>query len=348
MKRALVTGATGMLGSYVVERLRAEGWEVRGLLRDPARTAAVEGLGAAPVAGDVTRLPSLHAAAAGCDMIVHTAAAIGAGSDWETFRAGNVAGTANVVAAAGGAGCRLVHVSSTSVLGPARYYPQPTDESAPLPLLPPGDAYGRSKQEAERIVLEAHAAGRIWAAVVRPPVMYGKRDRQFLPRLAPYLERGLFPLVNGGTTTLPLVHAHAVADGAVRAGLTDAAGGGVYHLTNDFDVTAAELVAYASIGLGRRVRAALVPPALAGPLFRALGLALLVAGRPDLAPRAAGLHDMLTRDNPFTSARARRELGWSPSIRPEEGLPEAFRWWSDHGRRRGGRPISPAGPAAPS
>ena len=40
--------------------------------------------------------------------------------------------------------------------------------------------------------------------------------------------------------------------------------------------------------------------------------------------------DFLTKDNPFTSDRARRELGWSPAVRPEQGVPEAFRWWLTH------------------
>ena len=343
MKRALVTGATGMLGGYVVERLLAGGWSVRGLVRDLSRAHAVEALGAQAFVGDVTSGDAVRAAATGCDAIVHAAAAIGPGSHWETFRAGNVVATENVVAAAQAAGSRLVHVSSTSVLGRDRYFASPTDESAPLPALPARDAYGRSKQEAERLVLAAHASGRIWATVVRPPMMYGRRDRQFTPRLAPLLERGVFPLVAGGRNTLSLVHAHAVADGAVRAVLTDRAGGRVYHLTNDFAVTVADLVRYASLGLRRRIRTPHVPVGAARAAFRALVPLLVVAGRRDLAPHAAGIFEMLTRDNPFTSERARRELLWSPVIRPADGLPEAFRWWSE--RRRG--PVSPAatGPA---
>jgi nucleoside-diphosphate-sugar epimerase len=42
---------------------------------------------------------------------------------------------------------------------------------------------------------------------------------------------------------------------------------------------------------------------------------------------SSGSLDFLTRDNPFTSERARRELGWSPPVRHEEGVPDAFRWW---------------------
>jgi len=104
-------------------------------------------------------------------------------------------------------------VSSTAVFGRARYRDEPTDETAPLPVLPEDDSYGRSKQDAERMVLEAHRQGRIWATAVRPPVMYGVGDRQFVPRVGPVLERRFFPLIAGGRTNLSLVHAGSVAQG---------------------------------------------------------------------------------------------------------------------------------------
>lgn len=344
MSRALVTGASGMLGGYIVQRLAGGGWEVRGLVRDPAQGLQVQALGAQVVIGDLSDGDALRGAAAGCDAIFHTAAAIGSSPDWEPFRMANVAGAENVIAAAEAAGSRLVHVSTTSVFGRHRYGPVPTDECAPLPDLPAHDAYGRSKQEAERLVLGAHAIGRVWACVVRPPVMYGRRDRQFAPRVGPVLEWGLFPLVAGGATTLALVHADSVAEGAIRAARSDAAGGRVYLLTNDFEVTSADLVRYASQGLGRKLRAARVPSGAARLGFRALALALGMAGRRDLAPHALGMFDMLSRNNPFTSQRARRELGWSPAIPPDQGLPDAFRWWSAH-RQDGRRSEVWSGPA---
>ena len=169
---------------------------------------------------------STLAAAAGCQAVFHAAAAIGVGGQWEAFEAPNVTGTRHIMEATEAAGARLVHVSSTAVFGSHRYRSTPTDEDVPLPRLPADDLYGRSKQDAERAVLAAHAAGRIWAAAVRPPLMYGRRDRQFVPRLAPLLERGVFPLVEDGATVLSLVHADSVADGAVRAVDTASAGGG--------------------------------------------------------------------------------------------------------------------------
>ncbi|HZD06237.1 MAG TPA: NAD(P)-dependent oxidoreductase [Longimicrobiales bacterium] len=286
MKRALVTGATGMLGSYVALRLRREGWEVRALCRRPEEAGWLSDRDIELAPGDLVDARSVRTAAGTCRAVVHAAAIIGTRGGVERFREVNVGGTRNVVAAAAAEGARLVHVSSTAVFGRARYRSEPTDESAPLPDLPVWDAYGRTKQESERLVLEAHRQGRIRATVVRPPVMYGVRDRQFMPRIGPVLERGVFPLVEGGRATLALVHADSVADGVVRALERDGAAGRIYHLTNDFEVTVA-----------------------------------------DLARHARGTLEMLTRDNPFTSLRARRELGWAPAVPPSEGLPEAFRWW---------------------
>jgi nucleoside-diphosphate-sugar epimerase len=342
VKRALVTGATGLLGGYVVERLVAEGWTVRGLVRDPSQRAGVDARGGEAVSGDVTDLAALRAAAAGCAGIVHAAAAIGAGGDGPAFQRVNVSGTENVLRAAEAAGSRVVHVSTTAVFGRQRYFAAPTDESAPLPALPADDGYGRSKQDAERVVRAAHAAGRVWATLVRPPMMYGRGDRQFVPRVAPLLRAGVFPLVAGGRNTLALVHAQAVADGAVRALGSDLAGGRCYHLTDDFPVTVADLVRGAAAGLGRRIHTPSVSAATARRLFAALAAVLEAVGRRDLAFHARGVFEMVTRDNPFTSARARRELGWSPTLHPADGLADAFAAWRDE--RRAVRPGA-RGPA---
>lgn len=325
--RALVTGATGMLGSYLVECLRDRGWSVRALVRSRERGAWLARFGAELVEGSLEDLDSLAAAANRCDAIFHAAAAIGAGGDWEEYRRGNVEGTSNVIEAASCVDARLVHVSSTSVYGAARYFDEPTDEDIPLPELPAHDVYGRSKQEAEAVVLAAHRTGTVWTSVVRPPVMYGRRDRQFAPRIAPVLQRGLFPRINGGRTTLALVHARHVAEGAILAAESDVAGGRVFLLANDFPVTVTDLVRCAEAGLGRRIYAPAVPEPVGKAGFAALGGILKAVRKGVLARHATGTFRMLTRDNPFTSERARRELGWSPSIQPEVGLTEAFRYW---------------------
>jgi nucleoside-diphosphate-sugar epimerase len=333
VRHALVTGATGQVGSYLVERLIADGWHVRALVRDPGRAARLEAAGVELRPGDILDERSVCAAAAGCDAIFHAAALVTARGNWNRYRAVNVDGTRHAITAAASSGARLLHVSSVAVYGgTSRYAATPTDEDTPLPPLPPHAYYARSKRESEQLVLEAHAAGRIWGCAVRPDVIYGRYDRQFVPRIARVLQHGLFPRIGTGRTTLAIVHAASVADGAVRAIASPIAGGRAYNLANDFDVTVNDLVHLAAEGLGREVRIIPVPLPVARAAFRLLCLGIRVTGGRVLATQVAGSLDFLTRDNPFSSDRARRELGWSPPVPPDIGIPEAFRWWKEHRR----------------
>ena len=333
MPTALVTGATGLVGHHVVERLRRDGWTVRAFVRDPARAGALSRAGVELATGDTLEPTGFARAARGCDVVFHTAAAVTPSGGWEAFRRPNIDGTRNAIAAAAAAKARLVHVSSVAVYGGTERYRggnRTTDEDAPLAELPNRAFYARSKRDSEALVLQAHDAGRLWATAVRPDVIYGTHDRQFVPRLARLLRRGVVPLVGGGRTTLAVVHAANVADGMVRAAVTEVAGGRAYNLANDFDVTVEEFFRLGSIGIGVKMRQIPVPYVLARA---ALGVFQLVApvllGTRFNAVGAATL-DFISRDNPFSSERARRELGWDPPVRPEDGVPEAFRWWSEH------------------
>jgi nucleoside-diphosphate-sugar epimerase len=330
---ALVTGATGLVGHHVVERLRRDGWSVRAFVRDPARAGALSRAGVELATGDTLEPSGFARAARGCDVVFHTAAAVTPAGGWEAFRKPNIEGTRNAIAAAAASKARLVHVSSVAVYGATERYRQggaKTDENAPLAPLADGAFYARSKRESEALVLEAHAAGRVWSTAVRPSVIYGTHDRQFVPRLARLLRRGFVPLVGGGSSTLAVVHAANVADGMVRAAATDAAGGRAYNLANDFDVTVEQFFRLGSAGLGVRMHRIPVPRLLARA---GLGVFQLVApllfGSRYNAVGSASL-DFISRDNPFSSERARRELGWSPPVQHETGVPEAFRWWALH------------------
>jgi len=328
--RALVTGATGLVGSYIVDRLLADGWGVRALVRNPASATWLGAAGAELARGDLADPDSLRAAMAGCDTVFHCAALIGASGDWASFQHANIDGTRAVVDAASAAGARLVHTSSVAVYGSAaRYRSAPTDEDTPLAPLPEHSYYARSKREAEQIVLDAHAMGELWATAIRPPMIYGKRDRQLVPRFARVMRTGFFPLFGGGRSIFSLVHASAVADGAVRAARHDAAGGRAFNLANDFPVTVANMVQLGANGLDRHVRGVSIPIAAARASFSALGALAGLANQKAMAEQLPGTVDTFTRDNPFTSERARCELGWTPTMRPEVGIPEAFAWWRE-------------------
>ena len=330
MRRALVTGATGQVGAYVVERLVADGWHVRALVRSPGEAAWLESLGATLIAGDILDAARFRAAAEGCDALFHAAAMVTGRGGWEMYRTANIDGTRNAIEAAAAAGARLLQVSSVAVYGDtARYRDEPTGEDIPFGPLPENAHYARTKRESEALVLRAHAEGRLWACAVRPDVIYGRYDRQFIPRVARVMDRGFFPIFAGGGSTLAMVHAANVADGAVRAVDAAGAGGRAYNLANDFEVTVNEFVALAAEGLGHRVARVPVPIPVARLGFKMMKWAVRVIRGPSMSRDAANVLSFMTRGNPFTSERARRELGWSPPVRPEHGVPEAFRSWKE-------------------
>lgn len=333
MTSALVTGATGLIGSHIVEHLVGANWNVRALVRTTSAADFVRKLGAEPVTGDVLDASSFRRSAAGCDVIFHTAAGVTPKGGWEAFRGLNVDGTRNAIDAAADSGARLLQMSSVAVYGTEGRYEgewRTMDEESPWPPLLNRNYYGRSKRESEQLVLDAHRAGRVWATAVRPCVVYGRRDRQFIPRVAPILMRGVAPLIGAGKSTLPVVHAANVADGALRAALHPAAGGRAFNLTNDFPVAVRDFFELAARGLGRRIRFIHLSMPAARIVFGTakIGLRVLTGGRLSVVSDAS--LGFLTRDNPFSSERARRELGWDPRVRPEDAVPEAFAWWREH------------------
>src|SRR6185503_9956899 len=150
------------------------------------------------------------------------------------------------------------------------------------------------------------------------------------PRAAKLVGRVPIPLMNGGRSIMTVVHAGNVAQGAILAATSDVAGGRAYNLANDFDVTVRQFFELAAEGLGTRAWFVPVPVAFARGALDVITRAgrLILGSRFSLVSKSS--IDFLSADNPFSSDRARRELGWNPTVRPDVSIPEAFRWWKEH------------------
>lgn len=341
MSLALVTGATGLIGSHIVERLLADGWDVRVLSRTPESAQRLFSGRVDVHHGDVLDESSFARAASSCHVVFHAAANVLTRGGWEAYRVTNVEGTRNAITAAERAHARLLHISSVAVYGPSARYDRTgsgarTDESVILGPLAERAHYARSKRESEELVRKAHVEGRVWAAAVRPDVVYGRGDRHFVPRMGKLISGPAVPLLRGGRSTLAIVHAENVALGAVLAATHDIAGGKAYNLANDFDVSVRRFFELAGEGLGRRPRFVPVPMwAARSGLRAAKWLARLIAGGKFIMVSNAAI-DFVSEDNPFSSELAKRELGWKPTMRPEVGIPDAFRWWAEVHRDKKG------------
>ncbi len=321
--RALVTGATGFVGSHVAEALAARGDAVTVLARSGARAAPLARLGVTVALGSLEDPAALAAAARGQDVVFHLAGLTAAASPADYLRV-NAEGTRRLLEAAAAAaapGVRFVHVSTQAVLGPSR----PGERLAEDAPCRPVTAYGRSKLAGEEAV--RGATGVAWT-IVRPSAVYGPRDREFLAmfRLA---RLGVAPLIGSGAQQLSLVCAPDLADAIVRA-VAPAAAGRTYHIAHPEAVTQRELALAVGRAVGRRPLVLPIPGALATPVVAAIGALAAARGRPSVLNRDK-MAEFLAPAWLLDSGAAARDLGWRAGLDLAEGTRRTAEWYRREG-----------------
>lgn len=319
--KALVTGATGFVGSHLVDALRRHHAEVTALVRTAAKARALEGSGVRLVAGDLHDPAALQRAAADQDVVFHVAGLVAARDEAEFLRT-NREGTARVLEAARRAGVRrFVLVSSMAAGGPSAPGSPRTGAEPPRPVT----AYGRSKLAAEELV---RAAGLPWT-ILRPPMVYGPGDREVLKvfRLA---RLGLGPVFGEGTQELSAVHGGDLARALVTAALAERAVGRLYYPCHPETFTSTAFVRSVGAALGRSVRVVRVPRPLGAAALSVTSAAARLSGRSTiLTPDKANefFQPAWTGDpRPFVE-----ETGWSPEFSLESGLAHTYRWYRSAG-----------------
>ena len=174
--KALVTGGTGFVGSYVVRALLDAEHMVRVLHRTTSNLSALEGLQYESAIGDVTDLSALQIACQDCDWVFHVAAVADYWrADQQHMFEVNVEGTRKILQAAREADVkRIIFTSSVAAIG-MREDGQPADETLAFNLSPQAFPYGYSKVQAEAVVAEAVVAGQD-VVIVNPVVVMGPGD----------------------------------------------------------------------------------------------------------------------------------------------------------------------------
>ena len=269
--KALVTGATGFVGGHLVEALLRGGHEVTALVRNPARGLPLL-RSTALIQGDLHSRPALDAAVRGQDVVFHVAGAVAARTEAEYMHA-NRDGTANVVAAAEASGGRprIVLVSSGAAGGPTAPGKPADGTERPRPVT----RYGRSKLASEEVV----RAGSLPWVILRPPTIYGPRDRENLIKVFRMVRYGVAPVFGDGSMEVSAVFAPDLADALLAAGTTDAVLGRTYYVNHPEVLTTAGMVRAIAAAMGRGVRTVGVPEWLGRGIRHVTGTAAAIAGR---------------------------------------------------------------------
>lgn len=325
--KSLVTGGTGFLGSHLVEELVRRGHEVDCLVRRTSNLQWLEALPVRLVYGDVTSKESLTDAVSGKDYVYHAAGAIQGKSEW-AFDLANHFGTVNLLQAClrYNAGVRrFVLISSLSVGGPSGRGAPVREEDPPQPV----SLYGKSKWKAEEAAKQF--IGRFPVTIVRPPVIFGPRDRGMYPFFKA-LKKGIVVRI-AGERKASFVYVKDVVAGTILAAETEAGAGQTYYIASERGTRwrdFAETAARAAGPSPRSVREVVVPAGM----VRAVGAFNSVAAV--LTGKARMLDWQKSREivQPYwlcDISRAKRELGYQPAYSLEAGLAETIQWYEEKG-----------------
>jgi nucleoside-diphosphate-sugar epimerase len=293
--KVFVTGATGYVGSAVVQALVRGGHEVTGLSRDGEKDGTVARLGARPVRGALGALRALVRTMSEHDALVHLAIDYGLGppADLEAVDA--------MLAAAGQAGRELhvVYTSGVWVLGETR---TPATEGTPL-LRPAAAVTWRPPHE--KRVLEA-ATERIHTAVVRPGMVFGGKGGIVNAWFDSAVKDGAAAFVGGGANRWALVHREDLAE--LYRAIVERGARGVFHGVDGASPAVRDAAAAASRAAGKGGAVKPIP---------------VEEARKTFGPMA----DALAMDQVVVSARG-AEVGWAPRRAPfVAGAEDAFREW---------------------
>jgi len=323
-----VTGATGLVGSHVVERARRDGWRVRALVRSEPSGQWLKDLGVELALGDMGNASSLTSAVAGATHIVHCAAKVGDWGPVDDYRAINVTGLQALLAAAeqGGTLKRFVHISSLGVY-PARDH-FGTDEDEPVSAAGI-DGYTRTKVEAELLVLDHVARHQLPAVVLRPGFIYGPRDRTILPQLLQRLRSGQFAYLGASDRVMNNTFVGNLIDAVFLALECPAAIGRVYNITDGRLVTKKEFMETIARVAGLPVPTKVVPLPVARFLAKLLEAIYRVTRRREAPLLSNARIKFLGLNLDYCIDRARCELGYDPQTDFTEAMTQTVQSFLD-------------------
>jgi nucleoside-diphosphate-sugar epimerase len=319
MTGVFVTGGSGFIGGRLIERLRADGHDVRALARSSTAAERVRSLGAEPVEGDLADAAAMSAGAQDAELAFHAAATLG---DWgrrEDFERGNVQGTSNVLRACAEAGVRrFVHVGTEAALMAGEPLVN-VDETAPL--RPDSRAlYSATKARAEQAVLAANREG-FETVVVRPRFVWGKGDTSLLPVITQMARSGRLAWIGGGRQRTSTTHVDNTVEGLVL-GATRGRPGNAYFVTDGEPVVFREFLSEMLATQGVEPPSREIPAAAAHALSSGGEAAWHLLPLPGRPPLTRFTYWVSSQECTIRIEKAREQLSYAPVKSIPDGLAE--------------------------
>jgi nucleoside-diphosphate-sugar epimerase len=319
--KALVTGATGFIGSHLVEALVQRGFRVRCLVRPTSRLAWVKGLPVEIIYGDCQEKDSLEPGVKDVDLVFHLAGATRA-IDAKTYFAVNALGTENLVQACLEHNTRLqkfIYLSSQAAAGPGRDGGKKKESDLCAPVSP----YGMSKRRGEELALsQAHELPLL---ILRPAAVYGPRDKAFF-FLFQCLAKRIKPSFSGGVQNLSLCSVQDLVGAILLAASTRTQSGEIFFLSDGHDYRMEEIndiFAQAMEVTAFRLR---LPSSVLFGIAAVAEYFSKISGKPALISRGRA-EEMIQPNWLCDITKARTLLGFEPQISLPLGAKLTLDWY---------------------
>lgn len=318
--RAFLTGASGFIGSHLVEHLFQKKWHIKALLHKSKISKEEE---IEVIRGDIRDFHALRNALVGTDVLFHMAAALGSAIiNKKDFFDINVVGTKNILKAAKAANVkRIVHLSSAGVLGSVR-----KDEIAPEDYsLHPRNSYDESKLEGERFALQMAREG-MNIVIIRPGWVYGPGDRRTF-KLIKVIDKKKFVLVTKGKTWQTPIYIQDLIKGILLCA-EKGKKGEIYNLSGGEVLSVREIVETIASATGKKI------PPFTLPLFPVKSAAWFTEKIFFLFKREAPLNraklSFFIHPKPLSIKKAEKDLGFVPQMNFKDGMDSTISWYKKH------------------
>ncbi|MGA1276840.1 MAG: NAD-dependent epimerase/dehydratase family protein [Candidatus Kapaibacteriota bacterium] len=324
--KTLVTGATGFIGSHVVDILRDADTEIVCIARPSSDLRWLEGKNVRIINASLDNSESLIPAVKDIDMIIHVAGLTAARNDAEFLR-GNRDATQNLLEMATIHAPnlqRFLHVSSQTVTGPSRSLDEPVHEKSPLQ---PITAYGRSKKAAEEVVQSF--SDRLPITIVRPPAVYGERDTAILTFFQS-VSKGIVPLIGFDEKRVSLIHGFDLARGIVEAAYHQNTIGETYFVSSEEFYSWKQIANITKEAFGKSF---ILPVRVPHGLVMTLAGLSEIFGRFSTKPPVLNFEKGKDLIQPYwicSVEKAQKDFDWKQQISIEQGIERTVRWYIDN------------------
>ena len=334
--KAAVTGGTGFIGGKLVEALVREGFEVRCLIRETSDTRKLKELGVELFKGDLGSAEALQELPRGADVVFHLAALV---SDWgpkERFYRYNVDATRTLLDASSSSGVkRFIHMSSSTVIWRSDFWSihnlVDVDETYPYPEHY-NDNYNASKAEAEKLVLSYNKAGELETVVIRPSNVWGAGDTVILPRVAMAAKKGILIPMGSGLKTVTPCHVGNLAQALLLTVDNPSAPANIYFINDGIKIGYMDFIDGQLRASGIEWEPSFSIPYKVGYAMAASMEAvfkLVKSKKPPVLTRFAVA--ALAGSRSYSIAKARKDLGYEPSVNMARGFKELEEWVQEIG-----------------